>query len=119
VVPVSSVVGTLSWHDDDVTFPAADLVVAARAAVGLRGFVRLDAPYVKPVVGVVGEIVVRHGDRSAEHRPRDEPGDDGERGRDQRDIAAVTDPPSERIEAHDATVAGWNRSSSPATARVS
>ena len=50
MVPVPPLVGVGSWHDDDVSFAHADLVVAAGAAVLLRGLVGLDATHVDVVV---------------------------------------------------------------------
>ncbi len=41
-MPVAAEVGRVHGDDDQVADPDADLLVAARAAVGLAGLVRLD-----------------------------------------------------------------------------
>jgi len=43
-VPVTAILGGVDGHDDFVTQARWDLVVAARAAVGLDGLVRLHVP---------------------------------------------------------------------------
>jgi hypothetical protein len=44
-VPVAPLAGLAEGHDDDVEGPLGDLLVAARAAVGLECRVRLDRSY--------------------------------------------------------------------------
>jgi hypothetical protein len=48
-VPMAAQVGSLTRDDDEMAITRPDVLVAARAQVGLRGFVRLDPPYVHVV----------------------------------------------------------------------
>jgi hypothetical protein len=57
---MASFVRRRARDDDHVAFADADLVVAARAAVRLQCFIRLDAPYDDLVFVVVGPLVLGH-----------------------------------------------------------
>jgi hypothetical protein len=58
--------------DDHMAFADADLVIAARTAVGLHRFIRLDAPYDDLVFVVFGPLVLGHAEtlRAGVARPR-------------------------------------------------
>jgi hypothetical protein len=57
---MTAVLGGGARHDDGVALTGPDLVVAAGAAVRLDRLVGLDQANVGGVVGVVGELVLRH-----------------------------------------------------------
>lgn len=57
---MSAIVGCAAWNHNGVPFAGSDLVVAPGAAVSLDRFVRLHAADVDAVIGVIGELVVRH-----------------------------------------------------------
>ena len=58
-VPVPAFVGLVGRHHDLVAFAHPDLVVAARAAVGLLRFVRLHVTHLDPAIGF-GPAVPTH-----------------------------------------------------------
>ena len=60
---MASRLGISTRHDDLVALTGADVVVAARAPIGLHGLVRLDVADVDRIGGVVvGPVVLRHRD---------------------------------------------------------
>ena len=59
-VPVAPRAGISTRHDDLVALTGADVVVAARASIGLHGLVRLDVANVDGIGVVVGPVVIRH-----------------------------------------------------------
>jgi hypothetical protein len=58
---MTAIVGRIARHDHDVSLTDADLVITARAAVGLDRFVGLDAADLRLAVAcIVGELVIGH-----------------------------------------------------------
>ena len=123
---MAAILGRAARHDDGVSLAGWDLVVATRAAVCLRRLVGLHSAHVEAVIqtviGVVGELVIDHGRsrRLAEERPGQQRGHHDERAHDDRDVAAMLHLHTERVVAHDGTVAAcpWRLSSWTVTTMV-
>lgn len=97
--------GVGDGDDDFVPLARADLVVTARAAVGLPGLVRLHVADLDRVgrVGVLVGPPVGHGS-AAEDGPGHEYRDHHERNRDHDGVGAPRDSAPERVQSHGPTV---------------